>query len=210
MIHLPDIALNFTAYAETYGYVGVFVFFLIIDELIPLPDEISLITLGYLCTIGALRYPLLAGVAAFAAFMLVDAIEFLLARKGSRLVRKLQKKANQGWLERYKQKLHDNLPKTLLVLSFIPRMRVFGPLLVGVTHVPARRFFLYDALSLGLFILVYMSLGFFFHNAILNLFDHLHETIRHAIFGGLMIILLFVLAVVNNIAGKRTKKNSGQ
>jgi len=162
---------------------------------VPIPDEIPLITIGYMCATHVFHHPFLAAASAFAAFMIIDIVQFWIARSGSSFAARIEAKLKAGWVARYADGIRTRLPKTLFILSFIHRMRSFAPLLAGGIGVPARRFFFYDALSLLFFILIYMSLGFFFHDQVLSIFTHIEEK-KHLIFTGVIFVLLMALGYV--------------
>ena len=79
-IHIPD----FAGYLSHWSYFGVFIWFTIFDFVAPFPDEISLLTLGYLSSLGSLN-PFIAAGVAFISFVVTDSLSFLLVRKGSSL-----------------------------------------------------------------------------------------------------------------------------
>lgn len=201
---LASLGAHFSSFIEHYGYLGIFFWFVVVDQVTPIPDEISLITIGYLCAEHLFHFPPLAALAAIAAFLLVDVIEFTLSRRGSARSKKLTAKLSSGWLGRYKEKIAVNFPKTLLILTFIPRMRVFAPFLAGAVGVRRERFVAFDALGLVLFTSVYISLGYFFHAGILHLFDELGHY-RHEIFMSILFILLIVMLVIAHRSKKKAE-----
>src|SRR5205085_4536116 len=111
--------------------------------------------------------PFVAGACSLAAFVTIDVIYFWLTKSGNKLVKKLTKKSSgNSVLKRYKEKMKKNLPKTLFILSFIPRIRLLSPVFVALAGLPFRKFILYNVLALALFITVYISLGFIFNKSL--------------------------------------------
>src|SRR5882724_921633 len=156
---------NFTQFIEKFGYVGILIWFLTFDQITPIPEEISLLLIGYLCAHGIFN-PFLAGAIAFAGMVGVDILYYHLSKTGSRLIKKKSKNKRSGFVQSYKEKLREHTPRTLVILCFIPRMRMWGPILGGSLKIPFKKFLLFDGLGLFLFTIVYISLGFIFHQSL--------------------------------------------
>ncbi|HWJ30304.1 MAG TPA: hypothetical protein VNS32_27465, partial [Flavisolibacter sp.] len=118
---------HFSVFIERFGYIGILIWFITFDQLAPLPEEISLLVLGYLSAQGIFN-PVLAGIFSLIPFLIVDSVYFFLAKKGSNIIKK-RLKGLAGVMEPYKNKLKNHFSKTMFVLSFIPRMRLFTPVL---------------------------------------------------------------------------------
>ena len=114
----------YTVYS-TIGYVGILVWFITFDQLTPFPEEISLLIVGYLSAHHVFN-PFIAGLFCLAGFLAVDTGYFFLSKKGSSFIKKITK-GSSSVLESYKKKLQDNMPKAVIFLCFIPRMRMFAP-----------------------------------------------------------------------------------
>src|SRR5262249_1010101 len=137
----------FQYYFNRFGYLGVYVWFVTIDQIAPLPEEITLIVIGYLASQGLLN-PVLAGVFSVPAFITIDMIYYLLTQSGNHLIRRITGKQEGKNAGRLKSRLRDHTFKALLVLCFIPRMRLLAPTFAALVKVPLRRFILYDAITL--------------------------------------------------------------
>lgn len=190
MEHFSSLSDHFLTYAEVYGYWGIYFWFLIVDTFSPIPDEISLITVGYLCAIGVLGNPIIAGIASLVAFLTVDFVEFFFSSKGSKFTSKYIDKLPTSWKKRLKNGLKKQLPKTLLFLSFIPRMRIFAPFIAGTVGVSPKRYFFFDFASLSLFVVIYVSLGYFFLRGVINTLNKIGEVNKHIFF---IIFIAFIL-----------------
>ena len=154
---------GFSHYISDFGYLGILLFFLTVDQLSPIPEEISLIGIGYLSYMGVFN-PFLAVLFAFIGLQLVDIIYYWLARRGSRVIMKLTKLNENSILIRYTEKLKTHLGITLMVLCFIPRLRIIGPITVGMLKIKFLKFLVMDAPSLLAFTTIYIFLGLFLHN----------------------------------------------
>ncbi len=185
---------DFNYYILHYGYIGIYIFFVTIDQLAPIPEEVTLITIGYLSAIGLLN-PFLAALFAIAAFFTIDVIYFYLTKHGSRIVKKMRSSAQKPGMKTYKEKLHKHLFKTILILSFFPRVRLFTPVLAALAEVKFKKFLSYSMISLAAFCAVYIPIGYFFSKSIGTLLKGATAT-EHYVFFGIMLVLTVVLSIV--------------
>lgn len=193
---------QFSDYYELLGYFGILLFFVTLDQITPIPEEISLLTIGYLSAHKILN-PFYAGVVSLFAFLVVDTVYFFLAKGGDHYLRKKYKKIKHSWFTKLKNRLQHNFPKTLLVLCFIPRMRLFAPLASGAMGVGYKRFLLFDTIGLSLFTTLYITLGFVFHNGLHAIAQEM-ETVQHILFFAAIVLLGVVFLF---FFGRRYLKN---
>ncbi len=187
MEYLPDIS----RYASHFGYLGIFLFFISVDQLTPLPEEITLITMGYL-TANHLFNPFIAGISAIAAFITVDTVYFFLARSGNTFLEKKVKRKKHFILNKYKKRLKEHFGISLLILCFIPRVRILVPVFAAITHLPYIKFLFFDVLGLIAFTTFYISLGIIFHSGLHSQIANL-ENIQHIIFTIAMLFLSILI-----------------
>lgn len=189
--------IDFSTFIQTYGFIGVFVWYVTFDQLIPIPNEVTLLTIGFLAHGENIFVPTLAIVAAVLAFVIVDLAYYFLARSGKSIVHKRAGKRSR-FFERYTESVKNNLGHTLLVLTFIPRMRILGPIVAATGKVSFKKFLAYDALCLSFFTTLYVLLGLFFHHTFDKIFDQVqaHSTL-------LFIVVLSITAIFVVLAEKR-------
>ncbi len=198
-IHTPD----FVAYAKQLSYVGVFIWFTVFDFVAPFPDEVSLLTVGYLASTGLFN-PFLIALVPFVSFLLTDSLSFFLSRGGRNLFggKKKRKPAKRGSFRAFvTRNVEKNFAGTIIAVSFIPRMRVWGPIVSGSLRIPYRKFITFDAIGVGLFVLLYVNLGYFFGVSLSAIFQHL-EAMKASIFVIILLILGVALLFVTNKAGE--------
>lgn len=181
---------EFTHYVEHLGYVGIFLWFTTLDQLTPVPEEITLLTIGYLAA-NHIFNPVIAGSVAFISFVAVDVAYYLLARSGHKVAIKIFERKKGRLMNRYIESLQKDMSRSLFILCFIPRMRLFGPILVGTFNLSFRRFLLTDITALSLLTALYTSLGVFFHKGLQTYLEEL-ESLRHFIFIGAMVVIGFI------------------
>jgi membrane protein DedA with SNARE-associated domain len=195
---------QFSTFIGRFGYIGIVIWFVTFDQLAPLPEEISLLILGYLSAKG-IFYPILAGIASLIPFLIIDSIYFFLAKKGNAFIKK-KLKGFASTMNPYKQKLQTNFPKTMFILCFIPRMRLFTPVLAASLKVPYKKFLLFDALTLCFFISVYLSLGYLFHESLSSVIQKTKGLQNIIFFGFTFVVAVLMIFMVLQRKKKKSKE----
>ena len=155
---------GFTHFVSRFGYIGIVLWFISFDQLTPLPEEISLLILGYLCVHNVFN-PELAGISSLVGFLIIDSIYFVLSKKGSSLVKK-KTKGSSSFIQSYRNKLKHHTFTTMFVLCFIPRMRLFAPIAAGSIGLSFKKFLWFDIVALSAFATVYLLLGIIFNKSL--------------------------------------------
>lgn len=178
---------DITYYIIRYSYLGVFLWFLIMDQLTPIPEEVVLLTVGYLSHTDKVN-PLFAGLAASLGLMIVDNLYYYMAFTGNKWTRNLQRQKRMLIFSKFQESLQKHKVKTLLMIAFIPKVRFFGPILAGLSKLPYRQFFFINLTGTAVYVLFYLTLGFYFHHAMELLIQKV-EFYHHAIFIFFVIIV---------------------
>jgi len=194
---------DFAEFVQRFGYIGIFLWFISFDQINPIPEEFSLLLLGYLCA-NHVIHPVPAGLLSMAGFITVDIAYYGLSRTGNKLMIKKSGKPRFAWAEPYKDKLKTNMFKTISILNFIPRMRMLPPILAGSLKLSFKKFLLFDTISLSFFTLLYLSLGMIFENSLSIVMTKMKK-VQHLIFFG----VIFLIAVVIIIMEIKRRKNPG-
>jgi membrane protein DedA with SNARE-associated domain len=155
---------GFTNFIERFGYIGIFLWFISFDQLTPLPEEISLLLIGYLCA-HQIFNPILAGLFSLLGFLTIDIIYFMLSKKGSSFIKK-KTKGSSSLMAKYRTLLQEHTVKGFFILCFIPRMRLFAPVLAGSMKFTLKKFLLLDGLALIIHTTIFLWLGFFFNKSL--------------------------------------------
>ena len=179
---------EFQNYFHRFGYIGVYIYFVTVDQISPIPEEISLVLIGYLAAHGLIN-PFFAGIFSLLAFFTIDVIYFYLTITGNRLIKKFVSNADSPKMAHYKEEIKNHTPKTLLILSFIPRVRLFSPVIAALAGLKFVTFMIYNGLGLLLFIAVYISIGVVFHKSINTLLPKL-GVYQHVIFIAAVVVLV--------------------
>lgn len=179
-----------SSFIEQISYLGTFVVMALAGHLVPLPEEVLLLLIGYASGIG-LSNVYLAAVAAILGVMVGDSALFFLSRSGSHYVDKLKNRLKPEKLARYEKLMKDHAGKTIFLARFIITLRFFSPILAGSLKIKWRTFFLSDFAAVIIYVSVSIFLGYHFHTDIGNMITKV-KVARHVIF----ILLVTVIGLV--------------
>jgi membrane protein DedA with SNARE-associated domain len=185
---------GFSAFIERFGYVGILLWFLTIDQVTPIPEEVSLLIVGYLSA-HHVFHPAIAGVFCLVGFLIVDTIYFFLSKKGNSWIKK-KTRGSFAPIESLKSELKKNTAKAILILCFIPRMRMFAPILAGSMGLPFKKFLLYNSIALTLFTTVYVALGFIFNASLQKIIKQTKGLQNIIFFATLLIVTVVIIFIV--------------
>jgi membrane protein DedA with SNARE-associated domain len=196
---------GFSAFIARFGYIGLLLWFLTLDQFTPIPEEVSLLIVGYLSA-HRVFHPVIAGIFCLTGFLIVDTIYFYLSKQGSSWIKKKTRDSSPV-LESYKNKLKKNTLKAILVLCFMPRMRMFAPILAGSMKLPFKKFLLFDSIALGLFTTIYVLLGLIFNKSLQKVIRQAKGLQNVIFFAALLIIAVVIVLLIRS--RKKEKSNGG-
>lgn len=189
-------------YVDDFSYAGIFIWFAFVEQLTPVPEEVSLISLGYLSMHTVLN-PLICGIVSVIGLLCADNLFFFLALKGNKLVQQLTGKINNQLINRIKQNLQRNPRKTLVIMALLPKLRFLSPVISATLGIRWRLFLLINSLATIFYVTLYMLIGILFHHQLQEMLRELH-TMRHIIF----IIFMIVLSIIIFFMIKKTTKKT--
>lgn len=196
---------GFTQFVSRFGYIGLVLWFITFDQLTPIPEEISLLIVGYLSAHKVFN-PLLAGIFCLVGFLTVDLVYFILSRKGSAFIKK-KTKGSSRFMESYKTKLKDQTFKAVLILCFIPRMRMFAPILAGSVRLSLRKFLWFDAIALAGFTTTYLLLGIIFNKSLGAIIRKTKGLQNIIFFAAIVVIAIALILFIRNRNKHKNDKN---
>ncbi len=149
------------------SYSGIWIFSFLSNVVVPIPEEIVLLALGYLSGTGAINgfitIPLV-----ISALLINDIIIYKLSSRGSKITTYLYKTFFAKKLEKKGEKwLHMNIKLIVFFSRFLMQFRFIGPFLAGSKKMPQRDFIISDLLALLIYVPLYISLGWYFHSRML-------------------------------------------
>jgi membrane-associated protein len=196
-------ASEIPGFIQHLSYMGIFLWFFLSQVIVimPIPEEVVLISIGYVSATGVWN-PFLAAPIALVTLLLADNVFYSLALSGNRYIKRLVERSGGGAFASAEAQMKRNMPRTVFTLTFIPRLRFFGPILAGILKLKWYAFFLADASALVIHVSIYTVVGYFFHRSITILFKNM-ALVHHVIF---IAAILVIGAIVGILAEKRRKR----
>jgi membrane protein DedA with SNARE-associated domain len=190
------VATDLYGIVTAYTYLGIAFYYIIFDFVSPISDELSLIVIAWLSHNGLMNV-WGGAVMAFLALYFRNIILFYLSRNRTRLINALTHRY-PVWMSNYQRQMSQNLLKTILILTFIPKVRILVPVAAGLGRVEERRFFVVQALSMALFIAIYYPLGIFFYAGIHSLMESMGDVDKKIT----IVVLLLFTVLLSFFAGR--------
>lgn len=190
-------SINLTEIAGlTYG--GMFGLALITNMIVPVPEEIILLIVGYFTAKGHFNF--LISYAIFVTGMFIsDTVLYYMAYKGARITRRLRNKVENHRHLKDQGFVHRNIKLIIVASRFLMYLRWIGPVLSGVAKVRYKTFAVYNALALAVYVPFVLWLGHYFENYIDQIISDVNR-IRNVF---LLILSIIVLSVLSRIINKK-------
>lgn len=183
-----------------YSWLGIFVFYLFFDFFIPIPEEFSIITFAYIFTSSA--YHMFWGwFLILVAILIRSVILFYLAHNRATWVVKFAGKKRES-IEKFKHKMEINLPRTLIILNLIPKIRLATPIIAGLSKVSPSRFLKFQGLILLIYVSANYLLGMLFYSTMAKFFKQI-EDLQHSEY---FIVFIVVSTIVSIFIGRYLMK----
>ncbi len=197
MIDLQSFILT---YVNEFSYFGMFLL-LIIIALIPVPEELILLLVGYFASYGFAELDKVL-IVSILGVLVGDNLVFYLSKMGSRNINWIKKKFAPKKLIQYEKLMKTHTGKTIFALRFIIGLRFLSPLIAGSIKVKWIAFFLFNLLAVIIFVPCFIYLGYHF-NTILSVLINKILIIKHILF---VLILIFLTIVMFKIIKKKFLK----
>jgi membrane protein DedA with SNARE-associated domain len=203
---LSDIGIFLINYSEHFIYAGLFLILFFCGLGLPIPEEITVLTGGFLINLGFTRfYPTLAAV--FVGVLTGDMALYSIGRRwghGIITYRHLRKIFSEERLERVRHFFREHGSKTIFIARFISGFRVAAFLAAGTMGVKPGKFLFLDFLAALIAVPLLLCLGYYFGEHIgwlADFFTRVDSLIKTgAVLAGLIVLVYFLL---------RWKKRSG-
>ncbi len=153
------------------SYIGIWVVSFLSNIVIPVPEEVILLALGYLAGTGQISLIIVLPII-ISGLLLSDCILFILSKKGSRIVTWLYTKF---FSKRFKQKdqmwIDTHIGKIIFFSRFLIQLRFIGPFLAGQKKLSLKTFIKYNLSALVIYVPLYVLLGDFFHSRVKSIVE---------------------------------------
>ncbi len=151
--------------ALSYG--GIWVVSFLSNIVIPIPEEIVLLALGYLSGTGVVNGYIIIPIV-ISALLVNDLILYLLSKHGSKLTNFLYTKFFAKRLEKKGNFINNISTRKIIFFSrFLMQLRFLGPFLAGSRGFPKKDFLRYNLFALLIYVPLYIGLGWYFHSRVL-------------------------------------------
>jgi membrane protein DedA with SNARE-associated domain len=174
------------------SYGGIFVLSLMANLIIPVPEEIVLLVLGYIVSASALQFWLVL-VIVFVGLSISDMVLFTLSRRGGKIVAGLHKRMQKFSILQDTNFIEKHIKKIIFISRFVVQFRFIGPVLAGTSNIPRKTFLLWNSLALMVYVPLVLSLGIYFQNNIEKLI-HGAGVFRNYVFFAVMVLLVIFVA----------------
>ena len=184
----------FINYIEHFSYLGIFVIGALVGYVIPIPEEIFLLLVGYIAGIGFYNV-YFATFFAILGVLVGDNFLFWVSRyKASRLAERLKNRMNKNKVMKYRRLMKKHIGKTIFTLKFVVGLRVFSPFLAGSMKIKWSQFQFYNLLAAMVYVPIITFLGFHFHNQLALVITGV-EFARHIIFLLILVLIGFFVTI---------------
>jgi membrane protein DedA with SNARE-associated domain len=181
------------------SYGGIVLALVTAGTIVPFPEEIILLTLGYLTSAAHLAV-VPTVVAAICGVLLGDNIMFAVARHGGPYVERLYAMLSRTKMGRLAEE-RDEYPGVYVFLArFVIGLRTLGPLIAAQRGMSWWRFFLWDTAAVLVYVPGSIWLGHHFHASIVAFIRDIRLA-QHAIF--ILVICAIVAAIAAFYWGRR-------
>ena len=147
------------------SYVGIFGVSILANVVIPVPEEIVLLALGFLVGTGQVNGYIIIGIL-IAGLFISDFCMYYFAKKGFKFVNFFYEKFFAKRLASKRDWLESHVPEVIFFSRFLVQLRFLGPFLAGQTKTPTKTFVKYNLYALTVYVPFYILVGFYFHNRI--------------------------------------------
>ncbi len=179
------------------SYAGIFGIGFLANIVVPVPEEVVILSIGYVAGTGHLNFWLALAVT-FAGALLSDVIMFSLSLHGNKIVRAVYDKFFAKIVPMRDEFIRAHVKKIIFVSRFLVNLRFIGPFLAGQAKTTYKTFLLWDSIALAIYLSVLMWAGHYFQNRIESIFSGI---------GAVKNIILVVIGIaVLIVVGQAIKK----
>lgn len=181
-----DIA-NYVQDLQSVSYIGLFLVIVVHRYVIPFPEDILLLLIGYVA--GEEFFNVWGAIiVTIVGIVIADMSLFYLSLGGAKIAVRFERKIKVNIFDWYTARMKERSFTTIFISRFVPGFRMVIPLVAGFVKINPLKFGLYTSLSIVVYTPIVILVGFFFHSQVLPAISKL-ESIRHAPF------VIFILIV---------------
>jgi membrane protein DedA with SNARE-associated domain len=191
------------------SYLGIFFLSFMANIIVPVPEEIVILAIGYVAGVGIINFWITLPVVIAGAFV-SDLGMFWLSRHDNKIVK--------GFYTRVFSKVfpidHDFLArhseKVIFCSRFLVQLRFLGPFIAGQVRVSWKKFIIYDLIALLVYIPVLMWAGHYFAIRIDSIFDGVNQVKNVVIIVAVIFVIWSLGKLIRDFFMRIIKKKSQQ
>ncbi len=167
------------------SYLGIFGISFLANVVVPVPEEVVILAIGYVAGTGAINFWITLPVVILGA-LASDAIMFSLSKNNNRFIKAFYHRFFAKIFPIDIDFLRVHSSKVVFISRFLVQLRFLGPFIAGQSQVSWKRFLTWELLALLVYVPILMWAGHYFEHRIDSVFDGVN-TVKN--------ILLAVLAL---------------
>jgi membrane protein DedA with SNARE-associated domain len=171
------------------SYLGMWLVAILVNVVIPVPEEIILLAFGYLAGTPAVSGLILAPLV-ISGLLVSDLLMYFFSKRGNRFLSMFYDRVFAKQIENRREWIERHMNKVIFFSRFMLQLRFLGPFLAGQKRVPVKKFFMLDFLALMVYVPIYMAIGWYFHSRIDYIADGVNEV------KNVVIVVLLIFALV--------------
>jgi membrane-associated protein len=173
------------------SYFGMFLISILVGYVIPLPEVVLLLLVGFLVRTAGFNLPLVIVIVTLGG-IIGDNILYRLSFFGNKYAKRFNDKMRSHKLIQYEYLVKDNIGKTILFLRLISGVRFFGPVVSGTLGVKWKNFFMYNAIATFLRGAIFIILAYNYHKKIVSLIAEVEIMYNVLLFSSVLIIGILI------------------
>src|SRR3989344_784701 len=189
-----DLESSILIFVNNFSYLGVFILLAVI-ALIPIPEELVLLLIGYFAGYGFADLKFLIPIS-IVGVIVGDNILFFLSSHKNHLINKFKNKVAHKKFTKYELRMKEHIGKTIFLLRFVIGLRFLSPIIAGSTNVEWKKFFIYNTLAVLIFVPFFIIIGYNF-NTVLSLIIEDISFIKNIII--VLVLSIIIIIFIHNI-----------
>lgn len=207
---MTPVSENIITQLGALSYAGIWVTSLLANILIPVPEEIVLLALGYIVGTGALNGFIIMPLV-ISGLLLSDFILYSLTKRGSRIINWFyQKFFAKRIVKKGDEWVNQNIEKIIILSRFLIQLRFLGPFIAGQRKISWKKYVVYDLFALVIYVPIYILLGVYFHSKVKFIIDKV-GVVRNIVLIVVGLLLLYALVKLGYrfLFKKSSQENAG-
>lgn len=195
---------------EHFSYIAIFLFAIFAGYLIPIPEEIILLIVGYMASERIVHLVPSIFIVVI-AFVIGDNLLYRLTFKNSKYVKRfINEVLSIRLISRNKNLFEKHINTTVFVTRFVPFLRFVGPVFAGYTKTKETTFMVFNTFAIVIYAPLVVWLGYFFHDDFIRIVNQIGRVRHTAVIFVWIAIGLIITRIVDYFFKKDEEMNGGK